>query len=186
MKRYVKAFGATVAAALALAAVTAAGASAASFTASATGTLTGTQTSNHVFTTGGGGSVTCKKAHMHGTIVSTAAASQHVTVTYSECTAFGFAATVSPGTFELFADGRVDIENTITIKVFGCTTTVKPQNGLKAFSYHNKSGKLESTSAVSSIVSTAFDFPCSGGSNGTTTGSFLIERVGGGTLTHHS
>jgi len=185
MKRFAKMLGVTCAAAFALVAMTAVSASAATFTASATGTLTGTQTSNQVFTTGGGGTVTCKKAHTHGTIVSTSAASQHVTVTYSECTAFGFNATVSPATYELYASGTVDVENTITISVLGCTTTVKPQKGLHAVSYHNKAGKLEQTSAVKNITSTASGFPCSGGTTGTYTGSNLVERVGGGTLTHH-
>jgi hypothetical protein len=184
MKRFAKTLGVTCAAAFALVAMTAVSASAATFTASATGTLTGTSSTNQVFTTGGGGTVTCTHAHTHGTIVSTAAASQHVTVTYTNCTAFGFAATVSPATYELYANGEVDVENTITISVFGCTTTVKPQKGLKSVSYTNSAGQIIQHSAVKNIVSTASGFPCSGGTTGTYTGSNVIQRVGGGTLTY--
>jgi len=189
MKRLAKMFMVTCVAALALAAV-ATGASAATFTASATGTLTGDQTTNQVFTVSEGGSsaVTCKKAHTSGTIVSTAAATQEVTVSYSECTfaIFGFgnsAATVSSATYELHANGESDVLNTITISVpsLGCKTTVKPQTGLKSVSFTNKSGKLEQSSAIKGIVSTGEGF-CPGGTTGTYTGSNLVERVGGGTL----
>lgn len=185
MKRFAKMLGVTCIAALALAAMTASAASAASFTASATGTLKGTSTGNQVFTTGGGGSVTCTHAHTTGTITSTQAASQHVTVTYTNCTAFGFlGATVSPATYELYANGEVDVENTITISVAGCTTTVKPQKGLKSVTYTSAGGKITQHSAVKNIVSTASGFPCSGGTTGTYTGSNIVERVGGGTLSH--
>jgi len=184
MKRFAKTLGAACLAASALAATMAAGALGAAFTYSATGPLTGTATGNQVFTPGGGGSVTCKKAHTSGTIISFGGVSQHFTVSYSECTAFGFPATVSNATYELYATGTVDVENTITISVFGCTTTVKPQKGLKAVSYTNKAGKIEQHSNVSGIVSTASGFPCTGGVNGTFTGSNLVERVGGGTLTY--
>jgi len=187
MKRYAKRSGVTCLAALALAAITAAGASAALFTASATGTLTGTQANSQVFTTGGGGTVTCHKAHTTGTITSTASASQHVTVQYSECIAYKFLnATVSPATYELYANGEIDVENTITISVAGCTITIKPQKGLHSVIYGNYGGKLDQLSNVTGIVSTASGFPCSGGANGTYYGLSLLERVGGGSLTHHT
>jgi len=185
MKRYAKMLGVTCAAAFALVAMTAAGASAARFTASETGTLTGISTTNHVFTTGGGGSITCKKTHTSGMIVSREAASQHLTVKYSECTASSLPATVSPATLEVYANGTMDIENTITIGYFGCTTTIKPQKGLKTINYTNSAGKLILHFAVGGIVSTASAHLCSGGTTGTTSGSFVLERVGGGTLTWH-
>jgi hypothetical protein len=194
MKRFIKMLGVTCIAALALAAVTAAGASAATFTSSATGTLTATQTSSHVFkpTAEGSTNVTCKKAHTSGTIVSTAAASQHVTVAYSECTAYGFPATVSNGTYELYASGAVDIENTITVTVpfLGCKLTVEAQKGRLKATYHNKHDagglgvhKIEQTTAVTSIVSKG-EGSCAGGTTGTYTGSSLVERVGGGWVTY--
>ncbi|HEX6153454.1 MAG TPA: hypothetical protein VFZ19_08035 [Solirubrobacterales bacterium] len=183
MKQFTMTFGGIVGVAVALAAITATGASAATFTSSATGTITGTQTAAHIFSPNGSSKVECKKAHLHGTIVSTSGASQHVTVTYSECTAYGFAATVSAGTFELYADGTVDIENTITVSVPAafCKTTIFPQSGLKSASYTNASGKLEMHFALTGIVSKGEGF-CPGGSNGTTAGTFLVERVGGGSL----
>ncbi|HEX6152130.1 MAG TPA: hypothetical protein VFZ19_01285 [Solirubrobacterales bacterium] len=182
MKRFIKMLAVTCVAALALTAMAAAGASAATFTASATGTLTAAQTTTHQFTTGSG-TVSCKKAHTEGTITSTAAASQHVTVKYSECTAYGFPATVSSATYELYAGGTVDVENTITVSVpfLGCKLTVSPQNGLGSASYTNKSGKIEQHTAVTGIVSKG-EGSCGGGTNGAYHGSSLVERVGGGTL----
>jgi hypothetical protein len=189
MKLLAKMLGVTCVAALALAAMTTAGASAATFTASATGTLTGTATSNQVFTTSAGSfsTVTCKKAHTTGTIVSTAAATQHVTVAYSECTAnFGFSvsATISPATYLLYANGDVDIVSTITISVpaLGCKTTVGSQKGLTLATYANKEPKIEQTSAITGIVSKGEGL-CPGGNTGTYTGTNLIERVTGGSLT---
>jgi len=185
MKRFAKTLGAACLAASALAAMGAAGASAALFTASETGQLTGTSTGAHVFTPGGGGTVTCNHDHMIGTIVSTEAASQHVRVVHTQCTAFGFAPTLTEGTFELHANGEVDIENTITYTAFGCSTSIKPQKGLKGVSYTSSGGKLTLHFALKGIVSTTTGFPCSGGTTGTTTGSFVIERAGGGTLGWH-
>jgi hypothetical protein len=181
MKRFAKMLGMSCVAALALAAMTAAGASAAGFTSSATGTLTGTQTTHHTLTTGGGGSVTCKKGHMTGTIVSTAAASQHVTVNYSECTAFGFEAIVAPATFELYANGTLDIESPFSIAVFGCATTISSSKGLKSMSYTNASGKLVVHFKITGLKSSDNGFPCSSGTTGTYTGTLIVERVGGGT-----
>jgi hypothetical protein len=189
MKRFAKILGVTCVAALTLAAMTAAGASAATFTASATGGLTGTQTSNQVFTFGSGG-VTCKKAHMTGTIVSIATTSQHVTVNYSECSSnfFGFSATVSAGTYLLTASGEIHILNTITFSVpsLGCSTTVSPQS-LKSVSYTNTAGgKVEMHGAVAGIKSTATGGLCSSGTAGTFTGSNILERINGGTFSWHA
>lgn len=186
MKRFIKTLGLTFVAAFAFSAVAVAGASAAEFTASETGNLVGTQTSEQEFTTGGGGSVVCKKANTTGEITSTEASSQKVTVKYSECRAFGFvSATISDAEYTLHADGTVDVLNTITITVpLGfCSVTVKPQNGLESVSYTNETGgKIEQHSAVSGIKSSHSGGLCSSGENGTYSGSNIVERVGGGSL----
>ena len=195
MKRIAKMFAVTCVAALALAVVSAAGAQAApKFTASATGELTGTQTSNQVFTTSSGGSenVTCKKAMTSGNVTSTEATSQVVAVEYSECTAntsFGaISATVSKAEYELFASGGTKVLNTITIHIGGianCNITVGPQTPTGSVSYTNSSGKISESSAVTGITSTSSGL-CPHGTTGTYTGSNLVERVGGGTLTWDS
>jgi uncharacterized low-complexity protein len=174
MKRFIKMLAVTSVATLALTAMAAAGASAATFTASRTGTLSGVATTTHAFTTGTG-TVSCKKAHTTGTIVSTAAASQHVTVAYSECTAYGFPATVSNATYELYAGGTVDVENTITVTVpfLGCKLTVEAQKGLKSASYTNKETTIEQHTAVTGIVSKG-EGSCGGGTNGAYHGSSRI------------
>lgn len=188
MKRLAKMLAVTCVAALALA-VSATGASAATFTASATGEVTGAQTSTQVFkvTSTGSNEVTCKKAVTSGKITSTASTEQHVTVKYSECEAhfffFSFPATISDATYKFTADGTVHIENTITIKVpdLGCETIVGPQT-VSSATYANKTGgKLEVTSDVGGIVSSSPD-GCPEGTTGTYTGSNLVERVGGGSI----
>jgi hypothetical protein len=185
MKRFIKMLAVTSVAALALTAMAAAGASAATFTASKTGSLTATNTTSHVFTTGTG-TVSCKKAHTTGTIISTAATQQHVTVKYSECTAYGFPATVSDGTYELYASGAVDIENTITVSVpfLGCKLTVSPQKGLQKAEYTHKAeglpvGKILMHSKVTGIVSTG-EGSCTGGNNGAYHGTSLVEHATAG------
>jgi hypothetical protein len=182
MKRFIKMLAVTCVAALVLAAIAAAGASAATFTASSTGSLTGTSTGNWVLKSGNW-TVVCTHLHTHGTIVSTAAASQDVDETYSKCTLSGFPASVSVAEYEQYAGGGVDIENTITISVpfLGCSATVKSQTGLASATYTNKSGKLEQHRAISGIVSSGSG-SCAGSSNGTLTSSVLFERVSGGTL----
>lgn len=180
MKLFAKTLGVACVAALALTAITAAGASAATFTYSKTGQLTGIEISNQVMTTGGGGTITCKDAHLTGTIVSTAAASQHVTVNYSDCTAFGFEAIVAPVTFELYANGTLDIESPFSVAVFGCATTFSSQKGLKSISYTNSSGKLVDHFKITGLKSSDNGFPCSSGTTGTYTGSLIVERLDGG------
>jgi hypothetical protein len=187
MNRFAKMLGVTCVAALALSAMATAGASAAQFTWSSTGQITGTTTSIHVFNLGGG-SVTCNKAHTHGTITKTAATEQHVTVTYSDCIAHTplgtAAATVTPATYNLTATGEVHVLNTFVIHIpaFGCTTNVGPQTR-GTVSYHNKAGKVELTSSVTGVVSTS-TFPCPSGTAGTYTGNSLLERVGGSFAFH--
>ena len=188
MKRLAKMFAVTCVAALALA-VSAAGASAATFTASATGEVTGTQTTNQVFTVSSNNAVTCKKAHVYGKIEKTADTQQHVTVTYSECTftIFGWGtspATVSNATIQFTANSEVHLKNSVTISVpsLGCKTIVEPQS-LKGVEFTNVSGntKVEIHFKVTGLVSKGEGF-CPGSSTGTYSGSVLVERVGGGTV----
>jgi hypothetical protein len=189
MKRFAKIVAVTCVAAFALAAVSVAGASAApKFTASAIGTLSGTQSGNQVFTATGSEAITCKKAHTTGSVIATESAEQEVTVEYSECTAATFlgniSSTVSNATYNLTANGTVHILNTITIHVGGianCNIVVGPQTPTGSVSYANSSGKISQSSAVTGIVSTSTGL-CPHGSTGTYSGSNLVERVGGGTL----
>jgi hypothetical protein len=180
-----KKFGVLFVVVFAFSAVAVANASAApEFTASAAGTLSGTQTSNQVFTTNGG-TVTCTKASTTGNVATTAL-EQEVTVNYSGCTAFGFASvTISPATYNLHANGTVDILNTITISVplGGCTVTVGPQKGKGTVTYTNGTSDITESSNVTGIVYTTTGGICgSGGSNGVYKGSNTVTRVGGGFL----
>ena len=187
MKRLTKMLMVTCVAALALAAVMAAGASAATFTASATGKVKGSATTEQVFTIGSSNVVRCKKAATTGEIKSTESAEQHVTVTYSECSAtfFGFPAgtiTITPATYNFTATGEVHILNTITIhsSALNCDTVVTPQTRTSV-SYTNNAALTDITVAanVTNIASESSN-GCPTGTTGTYTGSNTVEREGGG------
>jgi hypothetical protein len=174
----------------ALCAIGAANASAAQFTASATGSLTGKATTNQVFTTNGG-TVTCPVAHVSGPIAKTADTQQHVTVKYTNCTAFGFVSTdISDATYQFTAGTgkNVHLLNTVSITVtsFGvsiCTVTVGPQT-LGTVDYANAGANNVSVNAtVTGIKYTSTGGICgASGENGTYTGASEVNRVGGGTL----
>jgi len=190
MKRFTKILMVTCVAALALAAVTAAGASAASFTASATGKIKGAATTNQVFTVGGANVVTCKKADTTGEIKSTTASEQHVTVTYTECSAtfFGIpagAVDISNATYNFTPGGSVHLLNAVSIKAtgLGCETIVTSGQTFTGITYKNAAGKIEVVANVGGIKSTSPN-GCPSGTTGTYTGTNLTEREGGGTIAH--
>src|SRR5690349_10396229 len=96
---------AVLTAVLGLCGVGAASASAAEFTYSATGELEGHALETQVFTVNGG-NLTCTKAATTGLINKTNFTQQAVSVSYSGCTAFGFASVdVSGADFLLTANG---------------------------------------------------------------------------------
>lgn len=181
--RSFKMFGALVAV-LALSAFGVANASAATFTASETGTLTGEATSTQVFTTDSGGKVECKKAATSGTIKAKETTEQHVTVNYSECTAFGVPAEVTTATYNFTANGEVHILNNVIIHVLGffpCTITVPPQT-VKTAGYSG-SGTITTTANVTKISYSSTGGLCgSSGTAATYTGSNKTSRVGGGSI----
>jgi hypothetical protein len=172
-------------AAFAFCAVSASGASAAQFRWSATGEIAGPQTSNHVFTTGKS-SLTCHEAWTSGEIESQSYEElKNLRIEYSKCAYLGAAAKVSPAAFTLHADGRFDLTNTITVStLFGCTITIPPQTGLKSVSYVNRGEpfKLEASYALTGMTYNGSAGVCGSGTDGTYTGTSLIERVGGGAI----
>lgn len=180
--RSIKVWGAALAVVCAFSAVAVANASAATFKASEKGTLTGKALNTQEFTTNGG-TVKCSTAATSGTVTELEAASQVVTVKYGSCTAFGFASVeISPAEYRLYASGKVDVLNTITINVplGGCKVTVGPQNGLGSVSYENNSGKIKESSNVTGITYTSTGGLCgSSGSNGVYKGNNEVELNGG-------
>ena len=177
---------AVLVAVFALSAIGAANASAATFTASATGTLSGKATNTQVFTTNAG-QVKCTSAATSGSITSTEAATQHVTVNYTGCTAFGFIGVdISAATYLFNAGGTVDIVNPITINVTGagCHQTVPAQKALGTVTYTTNGSKLVVAANVTKITYTATGGLCGSGeaTNGTYSGSNEVERVGGGSI----
>jgi hypothetical protein len=182
---------------LALSAIAASSASAAEaqFTYSATGTLVGSAENHQTFTTNGG-TVTCSNAATTGTIAKILFTQQHVTVKYGgPCTAFGFATVdISDATYLFTAKTgeNVHVLNTISITptFFGasmCTVSVGPQT-LSTVDYANVgTTKVTVNATVAGIKYTTTGGGGSCGSvgtfsNGTYTGSSIIERSGGGTV----
>lgn len=186
MKRFIRTLGLTFVAAFAFSAMAVASASAAEFTASETGDLAGKALENQVFTTNGG-TVTCKTATTTGEIKATADSEQHVTVNYSNCTAFGIADVhISPATYTFTSSGQVHIGNTITIEVTipllpDCTVTVAPQT-VGTVDFSNNGNNVVVTPTVTGIsYTTSGNILCgSSGNNGTYGGKNEVNRVGGG------
>ena len=84
-------------------------------------TIVSEQTEAHLFTIEAGLKVQCKKAQFEGTMTKTAQKTVEVTPKYSECTAFGFEATVNMGSCkykfqEPFASGPFKGETSILCK----------------------------------------------------------------------
>jgi len=145
--RSFKHFGA-LAAVMALCAIGAGSAQAESrFTSSAgSGTISGTQTTNQVFNTTGG-SVTCAKAAVSGTIKAKESTEQELAVAYSECKAFGVAtAHISNALWLVTANHGAHLLNTVTITVTKtlftahCTFTFTPQTPSGTVDFTNLSG----------------------------------------------
>ena len=172
----------------ALGAIGAANASAETFTASATGSLTGRASLSQVFKTNGG-YIECTSAAVSGVIESTAATSQHVTVKYSGCKAFGFSTVhIPPATYLLTANGGLHIKNTITVTptFFGssiCTVTFGPQASSFVFVDNEAGGYLRESFRLLFLSYTSTGGPCgASGNNGTYEGDLEVHRVGGGSL----
>jgi hypothetical protein len=116
--------------------------------ASAPVTVTGSGTEATTFTTTAG-TVNCKQESYTGTASSTSQATLTVTPSYSECSGFGFSATIDMNSCDyLFhASGTVDIvcpagnEITVTATSFGttkCVVHVPPQTGLGTITFDNE------------------------------------------------
>lgn len=173
--------------ALAFSAIGAASASAGQFTASATGTLTGKAKTVQTFTSNGG-QVKCSNAAISGNILSVASEELTVSVNYSGCTAFGFAAVhITPTEYTYTASGQVHIKKTTTISVTGagCHMTITPQTP-KVVHYVKIEPfpRLFVTAATKIVTYHSTGGLCgTSGENGTFTGEIELERVGGGSLT---
>jgi hypothetical protein len=190
----IKLLGLTIVALLALSGLASASALAHEFEASKTGTATDVGTSTQVFKDEPSAvAVECKKLTSTEKITKTKAKTQKASVKYTECTAFGFPATISEAKYEFSAEGSVKVENKITVEVPGakCKVTVSPTGNskLKTITYTNKEsgtghGKVEVKASVSKINSEV-----KGGAGlcgkegklkeGSYTGSALVSLAGG-------
>ena len=126
MQRF-KPIGLTLAAMFALSAAVTATAGASTFLSTVTGSIKAVATQTQVFTTAAG-KVECTALSATNGSAALSALTQLVVIQYSNCKAFGLAATVSPAHYLFSADnGLVTIDNQITIKATACQVTVPPQ-----------------------------------------------------------
>ena len=175
-----------IAAVLAFCVFGAAQASASTFTASATGSLSGEATTTQTFTTDAG-QIKCTTVEVTGTISSVATESQTETLTFKNCTAFGFVSVdFPPLQFQVTSNGTAHITNTVTIVVTGaaCHKTYASQTSLGTVTFTNVAGgKTIAHYNLTGITYTGTGGVCGTfGTNGTYSGSQQIGRVGGGSV----
>jgi hypothetical protein len=98
------------------------------------------------------GTIECKAVKLEGTIKSAAPTTLMAKGKYSECTAFGNAATVSEVTFEFIASEGVTIASAITVSVakLACTVKIEPSSGktLEPWYYSNSEKEVLATGEV--------------------------------------
>jgi hypothetical protein len=184
MRRKVRILGILGTIAFAFSLVAAANASAAHFQTNETGTVKGKALNTQTFTFSGG-TAKCTTATTSGSVSEDGPAELKVSVAYSGCTAFGKEATVSTAELDLHASGTVDVLNTITVTVSGCTVKIGSQSGLKSVSYEDQeSGKLIEKESLSNISYTSSGGICgSSGSTGSFSGNSELElNEGAGVL----
>lgn len=157
--KHIKTLGLLAVAVMALTAVfgTASASAAPTFTASSAGlNLEESTLASHVFTVTGS-NVTCKNIVFAGATEGTDTSSQSVHPTYGECTAFGFAASVTPTNCKLVldADGTVHLAKTNTAgeecmihievnNIFAkCKVTITEQTVSGAVTYADNAGDIK-------------------------------------------
>lgn len=181
-------FGALFAVVCTLGGVGVANASAAEFTATKTGSLAGSNLAKQTWTFNAG-LVKCTEASVAGNVSAKSFTDLHITVTYSNCTAFGLPNVhVSLGTYSMTANGENHIIETLTIKVTKtvltpeCTITISPQTN-KSLEFTNYGSDMTAAFSLTGIAYTSSGGPC--GSSGTTGTFGGTIRVGvDGTLSY--
>jgi hypothetical protein len=177
--------GAALVAALSIAAVGAETVSATGheFVASKTGKTNGKQDNPQIFKTGAG-TLECDTVTSTGDITELKSAIHKETLTYSNCSAFGYPSVkITPVHFEYSANESARLETAVTItpEGAGCHITI-PVQTVEGISYENKPAKEITASAnVSGIRSKGSGSGCGSEENseGSYTGSVTAELEGG-------
>ncbi len=146
------------------------------------GELVGHATTTQVFKTVAV-AVECKKFEITKGSAKTVseAASQKAGVKYSECKTLGVNTTITEAKYNLFANGEVKVENTITITPagLGCHLTVAPQQ-VKGVTYKDTvpAKSVELTANVAKVKYTSTGGVCGASGEATYTGKSLVEQPG--------
>jgi len=109
------------------------------------------------------GAVECKQQKVALGDAVLASKTLQLTIEYSGCTAFGLAATLSPGRYELNAEGSASLLNTVTAKALACLVTfpsAKNKN-LGTVKYVQTGKEIELVQALSGITSSGVGAACS-------------------------
>jgi hypothetical protein len=141
------------------------------FVANKTGKTTGKQVNPQVFKTGAG-TIECTTVTSTGKIEAPLNFTAHKEVlTYSGCSGFGVALTMTPAHFEFLANKTAKLEKTVTIssESLTCKVLLEPQT-LNSVNYTNSSGKLIASATVTGIHSIPTGGTC--GSTENTEGSY--------------
>lgn len=182
MRRLMMMFGVILLSATSFAAASAVSVSANSeeFVANKTGKTVGAGT-NQVFKTGAG-TIECTTVTGTGKIESLNFTAHKEVLTYSGCSGFGVALTVTPAHFEFLADKAAKLEKTVTIssESLTCKVLLEPQT-LNGVSYTNSSGKLLASASVTGVHSIPTGGTCGSRENteGSYSGSIEAELEGG-------
>jgi hypothetical protein len=147
---------------LALSAAPAAAATAHEFNATAMGKLTLKATGIARFKNIAG-LVECKQQKLASGDAVLASKTLQLTIEYSGCTAFGLAATISPGRYELNAEGSSSLLNTVTAKALACVVTFPSakNKGLGTVKYVQTGKEIELVQGLSGITSSGVGAACS-------------------------
>lgn len=175
-------FGAVLLAAFAIAGVSAVAVSASGheFIVSKTGKTKSKQLDAQILKTGAG-TIECSTVTGTGEMKELKSVTHKEVLTYSGCSGFGVAITVSPADFEFNANGSAKLENTVEVssESLGCEVLIEPQT-LEDISYTNASGKVTAAADVTNVHSKGTGGDCGGkNTEGTYMGSIQAEAASG-------
>jgi hypothetical protein len=129
------------------------------------------------------GLVECKQQKLALGDAPLASKTLQLTIEYSGCSAFGLAATLSPGRYELNAEGSASLLNTVTAKALSCLVTfpsTKNKN-LSTVKYVQTGKEVELVQGLTKITASGVGAAClfAEESNGLFTDVSLISLANG-------
>jgi hypothetical protein len=129
------------------------------------------------------GAVECKKEQLITGDAALSSKTQHATIEYTGCTAFGLAAGLSPAKYEFNAEGTASLLNTVTAKSLSCLITFPSakNQSLHTVKYLQTGKQLQVEQDLTGITSVGVGAGCSYAeeSNGTFSDTSLLSLASG-------